>query len=232
MSRSATKLRLTATPEPTLRIGKAERAQAEILDAAFEFLWSRAFREMTVSSLMATTALSRSVFYRYFSDVHALMEQLLTRLETEILEGVSAWITGVGDPVALLYESLTAEVRICYLHGPFLKAVSDAAGMDENVEMAWRKFLGSFDDAVSERIALDQDLGLIEEFDPVPVATALNRLDASTFIEAFGQRPRNRPEPLLDANARIWISTLYGTQWAATKSSTLIRPNAVDQGAR
>ena len=222
--------RLFAEPEPIPRIGRAERTRAEILDAAFEFLWSRPFRDMTVNSLMAMTSISRSAFYRYFEDVHGLMEALLTRLESEILEGASPWLSDDGDPVALLYESLAAEVRICYRHGPLLKAVSDAAGTNASLEDEWNWFLDRFDDAVSERIVADQELGLIEPFDPRPVATALNRTDASLYVRAFGQRPRSRPEPVLDAIARVWISTLYGQQWATSRTSTLYRKQITGNG--
>jgi AcrR family transcriptional regulator len=215
--------RLVAEPEPRPRIGRSERTYAEILDAAFEFLWSRPFRDMTVQSLMATTSITRSAFYRYFKDVPELVETLLMTLESEILDGASPWLTDDGDPVALLHASLAAEVRICYRRGPFLKAVSDAAGTDAHLESAWNLLLDRFDDAVSERIAADQQLGLIEAFDPRPIATALNRVDASLYVRAFGQRPRSRPEPVLDSIARVWISTLYGQQWAASRTSTLYR---------
>jgi AcrR family transcriptional regulator len=220
--KSATK-RLIAVPEPIPKIGRSERTRAEILDAAFEFLWSHPFRDMTVNALMATTSIGRSAFYRYFDDVHALMEALLKRLESEILEGASPWLADDGDPVALLYESLSAEVRICYRHGPFIKAVSDAAAAHARLEDEWNWFLDRFDDAVSERIAADQELGLIEPFDSQPVATALNRVDAALYIRNFGYRPRSRPEPVLDAIARVWISTLYGQRWATGRTSTLYR---------
>ena len=220
--------RLFAEPEPIPRIGRSERTRAEILDAAFEFLWSRPFRDMTVNSLMATTSISRSAFYRYFEDVHGLMEALLRRLESEILEGASPWLSDDGDPVALLFESLAAEVRICYRHGPFIKAVSDAAGTSARLEDEWNWLLDRFDDAVSERIAADQELGLIEAFDPRPVATALNRVDAAMYVQAFGQRPRSRPELVADAITRVWISTLYGQQWATGRTSALYRKQAPD----
>ena len=226
MSPSLSTKRPIIEPEPIAKIGQAERTRAEILDAAFEFLWSRPFRDMTVNSLMATTSISRSAFYRYFEDVHGLMEALLTRLESEILEGASPWLSDDGDTVALLYESLGAEVRICYRYGPFLKAVSDAAGTNARLEDEWNWFLDRFDAAVSERIAADQALGLIEPFDSRSVATALNRVNAAMYVRAFGQRPRSRPEPVLGAIARVWISTLYGQQWATGRSSTLYRKQA------
>ena len=178
---------------------------------------------MTVQSLMATTSITRSAFYRHFKDVPELVETLLKTLESEILEGASPWLTENGDPVALLNESLAAEVRICYRRGPFLKAVSDAAGTDAHLESAWNSLFDRFDDAVSERIAADQELGLIESFDPRPVASALNRADAYTYIRAFGQRPRSRPKPVLDGISHVWISSLYGQKWAASRTSTLYR---------
>ena len=223
MSLKRSPVRLNAVPEPRLRIGRSERTRAEILDAAFEFLWSRPFREMTVNELMSTTSISRSAFYRYFDDVHGLMGALLSRLEAEILEGASPWLSDDGDPVALLHDSLAAEVRICYRYGPFIKAISDAAGTSEQLEDEWNRFLDRFDEAVSERVVADQELGLIEVFDPRQVATALNRVNASLYVRAFGQRPRSRPEPVQDAITRVWISTLYGQQWVSSKASTLIR---------
>lgn len=223
VSHPRTTKRLVAEPEPIPRIGRSERTRAEILDAAFEYLWSRPFRDMTVNSLMATTSISRSAFYRYFDDIHGLMQALLTRLESEILEGASPWLSENGDPVALLYESLAAEVRICYRHGPFIKAISDAAGTNAQLEDEWNWFLDRFDDAVSERIVADQELGLIEAFDPRPVATALNRVDAAMYVRAFGHRPRSRPEPIQEAITRVWVSTLYGQQWVTSRTSTLYR---------
>ena len=181
---------------------------------------------MTVNSLMVTTSITRSAFYRHFKDIHELMQNLLMRLESEILEGANSWFSADGDPVALLYESLAAEVRTCYRRGPFLKAVSDAAGNDARLEAAWNGFLDRFDGAVSERIAADQELGLIEDFDPRPVATALNRVDAAMYVRKFGHRPRSRPGTILDSIARVWISTLYGQQWATGRTSTLYRKQA------
>jgi len=223
MSPSRSNKRPVIQPEPIARIGTAERTRAEILDAAFEFLWSRPFRDMTVNVLMAMIPQGRTAFYKYFDDIHGVMAEMLKRLEAEILEGASAWLSDDGDPVALLYKSLAAEVQIGYRYGPFIKAVSDAAGTNAEVEDEWNWLLDRFDDAVSERIAADQELGLIEAFDPGPVATALNRVDAAMYIRQFGHRPRSRPQPVVDAITRVWISTLYGQRWATSRRSTLVR---------
>ena len=205
------------------KIGKSERTRAAILDAAFEFLWSRPYREMTVNLLMGTTDASRSAFYQYFRDLPELMQTLLDTLAAEIMQVADPWLNGVGDPVALLTETLTGLVDVCYKRGPFIKAIADAAPTEKRLEEAWNAFLGGFDDVVTERISADQALGLIAEFESRPLAIALNRLDAYAFIQAFGERPRGQAEPVRDAILRLWISALYGQEWLKQRQSSLRR---------
>ncbi len=198
-----TVVRATSNPR------KSERTCQAILDGALEFLWSRPFRELTVAELMSITGASRSAFYRYFDDLHHLMERLLLGIEEGIFEAAVPWLSGQGDPRALLHESLAGLVRVCYQRGPIVRAVADASTHDRRLERCWATFLGKFDAAVAARIEQHQAEGLIPAFDPRPVAIALNRMDASLLIDAFGRRPRSKPEPVLDAITRIWTSTLY-----------------------
>lgn len=214
---------LVIEPEPKSRIGRPERARAEIQNAALRFLWSRPFREMTVNNLMGQTSLSRAAFYYHFADVHDLMETLLARLASEVMASSGPWMSEEGDPVALLHESLRASVEIFYNYGPLLKAVSDAAGADTRMEEAWYTFLGGFDDAVAERISADQQQGLISKLDAKLVASMLNNANATLYIRAFGSRPRHQKRPVLSTICQVWISTLYGKQWVEDQASTLYR---------
>lgn len=222
-ARKKTRAPLQVSPQPTLKLGKSERTRAAILNAAFDFIWSHPFRDMSVGSLMAATGVSRATFYQYFEGRHELMETLLDMLQDDILGAASPWTEGTGDPVALLRESVAGLVRVVYQRGPLLRAVTDAAAADERFEAVWQRFLTRFDEATCVRIEADQKQDLIPAFDARPVAVALTRLDAYTLLEAFGQRPRSRPEPVQQALTRIWISTLYGTDWLAHESTSLVR---------
>ena len=214
---------LHVSPQATPRVGKSDRTRAAILNAALDFVWSHPFRDMTVSSLMESTGASRSTFYQYFGDLHEVMETLLTMLQEEIFTAVEPWLAGVGDPVALIRETLSGLVDVCYQRGPFLRAITDAASTDPRLEKAWLQFLVGFDNAATARIEADQKQGLIPAFEVRPVAFALNRLNAYTLLQAFGQRPRQQPDPVREALTRIWISTLYGAEWLEKKSSDLVR---------
>jgi AcrR family transcriptional regulator len=211
------------SPQPASKIAKSDRTRAAILNSALDFVWSHPFRDMTVTSVMAPTGVSRSAFYHYFSDLHEVMETLLTMFQEEIFRAVEPWLARAGDPIALMQETLAGLVEVCHQRGPFLRAITDAATTDPRLEQAWLQFLTGFDDAATARIKDDQKQGLIPDFEARPVAYALNRLDAYTLLQAFGQRPRKRPAPVREALTRIWISTLYGAEWLGKESSDLVR---------
>ncbi len=101
-------------------------------------------------------------------------------------------------------------------HGTILKAVADAAPSDAQLERVWETFLGSFDEVVSARIAQDQAAGLTPEFDPPLVARALNRMDSCVLIQAFGSVENAEKEEVLSAIMRVWLSTLYPFDAAAS----------------
>ena len=204
-------IRRQNNPREESKPRKSERTRQAILDNALKFLWTHPFRELTVGELMSITGTSRSAFYQYFTDLHDLMETLLHGIQDDIFGVAEPWFHGEGDPVPLLQESLSGLVKVCYQRGPILRAVVDAAPMDERLELAWTNFLKSFDDAVTERIEQQQAAGLIPAFDARPVAVALNRMDASVMVQQFGRRPRGNPDSVLKSITRVWISTLYGT---------------------
>ncbi len=208
---------------PNLR--KSERTRQAILDGALEFLWSRPFREMTVKELMSIVGASGPAFYQYFESLHDLMETLLKGLEDDIFGVTDPWFGSEGDPVASLQRSQAGLVRVVFDRGPILRAVADAAPADERLERTWARFLAAFDDAVAARIEQDQEKGLIPVFDAWPVAVALNRLDVSLLIHAFGRRPLSDPEPVREALTRIWTSTLYGSKTGERKKRTTSSPD-------
>ncbi|SLN37812.1 HTH-type transcriptional regulator EthR [Roseovarius albus] len=188
---------------------KAAQTRSAILDAGRDFLDTNPFRNLTVGTLMAVTGYSRSAFYQHFNDLHGLMEALLDQVKDGIVQGAQPWFVGEGDPVATLQESLTALVDVGYEHGSILRAVSDAAPSDDRLEYVWQAFLGSFDEIVAARIQEDQERGLTPEFDPMPVAHALNRMDAGVLIQAFGTGKTTSKEDVLSGIMRVWLSTLY-----------------------
>lgn len=184
-------------------------ARQEILDQVIDMLWERPIRDLSITSIMNGTGLSRPAFYQYFSNVHNLVEQLLADLEVELVTAAMPWFTASGDSRAALRESLRGIIAVCVENGPVFRAISESAPLDARLEIAWAAFMGRWDAAVSDRIALEQKAGMIGPLDGSAISVALNRLDASTLVAEFGRRPQGDPKAVLGTLYHIWIKTLY-----------------------
>ncbi len=193
-------------------IRKSDITRQSILDAALDYLWTHPYRKLTVNELMARAGSSRSAFYRYYEDLPAMMVHLLNEFKEKIMAATGAWLTGEGDPIPLLVESLGNMVEVSYQYGPILRAVLDAAPMNERLEKAWTSFAKDFDDAVTHQIEHQQKSGLIKPFDASPVAMALNRMDSEMVRHHFGRNPRGSQKEVRDAITRVWVATLYGDE--------------------
>jgi AcrR family transcriptional regulator len=188
-----------------------DEAQQLIRQSAVRFLWERPFRDLTVAELMAGTEFSRPAFYQYFGDLHGLIESLLHDVEAIMHQTANPWISGEGEPITALRVSLMGVVRTCVEHGPIVRAVSEAAPLDERLERAWSAFMGRWDDAIEARIKAQQRSGLIAKpLDAARTANALNALDAAVLISEFGRRPQGNPHAVLETLHRIWVGALYG----------------------
>jgi AcrR family transcriptional regulator len=187
-----------------------EQARREIAHAAVQFLASHAFRDLTVGELMAQTTLSRPAFYQYFHDLHDLLVSLFDEVEAGMRSLANPWIAGEGEPLAALRASLRGVIESVVEHGTVIRAVYEAAPLDERLEAAWSAFMRRWDDAVTARIEAHQQLGLIRPMDARRVANALNAMDAAVLIAEFGRFPQGDPDTVLDTLHAIWVGTLYG----------------------
>ena len=188
-----------------------DQAQQLIRQSTVRFLWEHPFRDLTVAKLMAGTELSRPAFYQYFGDLHGLIESLLGEVEAVMRQTANPWISGEGEPISALRASLGGVVKTCVEHGPIIRAVAEAAPLDERLEQAWSGFMGRWDDAVKTRIEAQQRDGVIaRSLDAQRTANALNALNASVLVSEFGRHPQGDPEAVLETTHGIWVGTLYG----------------------
>ena len=160
---------------------------------------------------MAGTSLSRPAFYQYFDDLHDLAESLLHEVESAMRQTANPWINGEGEPIAALRVALDGVIRSCVEHGPVIRAVAEAAPLDERLERAWSDFMKRWDDSVEARIKAQQREGLIAKtLDANRTANALNALDAAVLISEFGHQPQGDPDAALETLHSIWVRSLYG----------------------
>ena len=206
---------------------RPEDARGIIVRAAIDFLAKRPYRELNVGVLMAATPLSRPAFYRYFTDVEDLIEQLLAEFERGMQDHAIPWfsreVTTAADSIRQFRASMEGLTRIVAASGPLYRAISEAASMHPGLEQMWSRFMGDWDSAVARRIRLEQQAGLIEPaLESDRVAHAFNRMDAALMIEAFG-RGRARPADIkrvVDTMCEVWIRVL----WPADSARSSAKP--------
>jgi AcrR family transcriptional regulator len=182
-------------------------AEREILGAAERFLRERPLRELTIDEVMATTGLSRPAFYVYFRDRHDLVLRLISEIGSELFEMADKWLKG-GD----LRAGVEGVVAVYAKHGPVLRAISDAAVDDPDVEAAYHGLVQRFIDATADHIRAEQRGGRAEGMTARRTAAALvwmNERYLSMCLGGGNSTRQLKPREVADTLHQIWTRTLY-----------------------
>jgi TetR/AcrR family transcriptional regulator, ethionamide resistance regulator len=182
-------------------------AEREILESAERFLRERPLRELTIDEVMAGTGLSRPAFYVYFRDRHDLVLRLIGEIGIELFEMADKWLRG-GD----LRAGVEGVVAVYAKHGPVLRAISDAAVDDPDVEQAYHGLVQRFIDATADHIRAEQRRGRAEGMTAKRTAAALvwmNERYLSMCLGGGNSTRQLRPREVADTLHQIWTRTLY-----------------------
>lgn len=181
----------------------------EILDAAERLLWERPLSRLTVGELMSSTSLGRSSFYVHFRDLQDLAGRLLARLEAELWEPAGRW-TDIDDEGSL-ETAVRGVVAVWERHGPVLRAVVEAALVDDHVHGLWRAgLMERFIESVAAGIEREISAGRTRPMPPRETATALLLMNERYLADRLGTVPQHDAGEVADALTAIWTRTLYG----------------------
>jgi AcrR family transcriptional regulator len=186
-----------------------EAAQREIIDAAEGFLRERPFRELTVDEVMRRTGLSRPSFYVYFKDRHELVLRLVQHLQDEMLAVANRWYESLGGGPKVLREALDGVVNVYGAHGPVLRALSDAAVEDDDVEEAYEALIQGFVEVTGQHIDAEIEAGHISGLDAGETAKALVWMTERYLYHSFGPVRRVATSRVVDTLAALWARSLY-----------------------
>jgi TetR/AcrR family transcriptional regulator, ethionamide resistance regulator len=190
---------------------RREESERAILDAAERLLRERPFRELTLEDVMAAAGQSRTAFYRHFDDREGLVIRLLSDVGAELLENSATWFAGSGDPRAEGRAAMTSLVGIWEQHGPLLRAISEAASYDEEVEHAYTDLVGIFIDATVARVERDLSSGRIEVDVPDvrEMAVALCWMTERYLVVNFGKPGGVDRATAIEVLHTVWMRGMY-----------------------
>ena len=188
-----------------------EVAEAEIVGAAEALLRERPFRELTVDEVMRRTDLSRPSFYVYFRDRHHLILRVVEHLGNELRTMSQRWYTGSGDGPAQAREAMEGIVDVFAEHGPVLRALSDAAADDPEVERVYGGLVQSFVDATRKHIDAEIAAGRVEPLDAGETARALVWMMERYLNLSLGRAQGSARDKVAETLTVIWTRVLYRT---------------------
>jgi AcrR family transcriptional regulator len=179
-------------------------AEREILESAERFLRVRPLRELTIDEVMGGTGLSRPAFYVYFRDRHDLVLRLIQEIGAELFEMADRWLKG-GD----LRAGIEGVVSVYAEHGRVLRAISDAAVDDPDVEAAYHALVHRFISTTADHIRAEQKDGRAKGMTPRRTASALVWMNERYLSMCLGSEKPVRPREVADTLHVIWRRTLY-----------------------
>jgi AcrR family transcriptional regulator len=187
-----------------------EESRARILAAATELVRESSFHELSVAQVMNRAGLERTIFYRHFDD----LSDLLLQVSLEAIEGLfnaqvdlSAVRGGDGDPAAIR-AAIEPVVRLYQVHGPVLRATSEAGAADPQIKERGDALRRRFNELVAAELAQIPKVAANPPADLNETARALNLLNEIYLRDAFGGEPRVTAETAIQTLAEIWIAFL------------------------
>jgi AcrR family transcriptional regulator len=182
-----------------------EQTRERIVDAAIELVRERSFAELTVGEVMDRAGLERTIFYRHFENVGALLlgagRQAIDELYRAQVGLAEARVELGADAIR---EAIALPVAVYRRHGPLLRAVSEAVAANQLETVDAEAIRRSFDELAA------QALTGATLADASETARALNLLSESYLLDAFGREPRVSEEAAVRTLSEIWVALIAG----------------------
>jgi TetR/AcrR family transcriptional regulator, ethionamide resistance regulator len=185
------------------------QSRQRIVAAAAELVRRRAYPELSVDEVMRAAGMGRTIFYRHFDD----LADLLVRASREAIDELYEAQRTLGharpdeEPEAVR-RALGAAVDVYHRHGPLLRAVAEAAVGDELIARGHVELRRRFDDFVEQSLRGLADLAHTPLADVAQTARALNLMNESYLLDAFGREPRVSPETAVQTLTEVWDAVI------------------------
>jgi TetR/AcrR family transcriptional regulator, ethionamide resistance regulator len=181
-------------------------AKRRIVAATATLLRKRRYNTLTIEQVMAEAGLARTVFYRYFDGLPHVLLGVLEDLLDEVV-AMSSEANRPGDP-EVLRATLQRTVDVFDAHGHLIRAIVEAAAVDDELDAVYNVFL---DRAVDETAALIEEgieRGGLRAVSAPDVARALTHMNGNYLLDALAREPRKDPAVALETLMTVWTGTL------------------------
>jgi AcrR family transcriptional regulator len=187
-----------------------KQSRERIVAAAEELVRRSSYGELSVDEVMREAGIGRTIFYRHFDDLADLLMRAGREAIDELYEAHRALAEArLGDGPDVVRRTIEPAVAVFQRHGPLLRAIGEAAADDEQIAAGQEAMRRRFDELLEAAL---RDMPHIADHPPGDVAEtarALNLLNTSYLVDAFGREPRVSAETAVQTLTEIWVAVIH-----------------------
>jgi AcrR family transcriptional regulator len=188
-----------------------EESRHRIVAAAEELVRRTPFAELTVDDVMREAGFGRTIFYRHFDDLGELLMRAGREAIDELLTAqVEFSRARMGDGPEVVRSAIEPAVAVYERHGPLLRAISEAASVDERMATGQDAIRERFRELVEEALRASPNLAVDPAADLGEVARALNLMNEKYLLDTYGRGARVPPETAIQTLSSIWLALIDG----------------------
>jgi len=204
---------MTMTRKRSILRERRHAATAEaMLEAAERAMVKHGYEQATMQQIAAETGCAAGTFYLYFKNKQELFEALLIRRLKALYQASEAEMARAESPLEKIRLSVTAAIRYCQEHQPFLRVAFTAWPMRHQAiherleEIGWSEH-GRFRRVMAGHLRQAQKRGLVRR--DLAADVLIDFIDAVvfSFMERFSFCPGRRR---VEEQARILWGLVVG----------------------
>jgi len=187
-----------------------KQSRERIVAAATELVRHTSYGELSVDEVMREAGFGRTIFYRHFDDLADLLMGAAREAINELFEAHRALAEArLGDGPDVVRQTIEPAVAVYQRHGPLLRAIAEAAADDERVAAGQEAMRQRFDELLADALREMPHIAAHPPADIAETARALNLLNTSYLLDAFGREPRVSAETAVQTLSEIWVAVIH-----------------------
>jgi AcrR family transcriptional regulator len=194
-----------STDERRVRLRRQRgEARGTIVEAAEKLLRERSFREVSVDEVMQAAGFGRTIFYRHFDDLSDLMLKATAAAFEDLLAAHERVVEITAIDEASLRAAIRPAVETFMQHGPLVRAISEAASHDADIERAYGALQDRYIEMTTRLLRRAQAAGA-RIAAPGQTARALTLMNVAYLVDAFGREPKISADEALQTILEVWL---------------------------
>jgi AcrR family transcriptional regulator len=186
-----------------------QQIRERIVAAATELVRRTPYGSLTVDDVMREAGLGRTLFYRHFDDLGDLLLRAGREAIDGLLEAQRAFsAAAIGDGPDLVRLALEPAVAVYERHGPLLRAIAEAAAGDELIAAGQQSMRRRFNELAEQALQAMPHIAAHSPADVAETARALNLMNESYLLDAFGREPRVSAGTAAQTLVEIWTALI------------------------